>query len=46
MGNIDVLFLHVSRLNNYYRLINQFTWINFLPMGFPGLADALHREGI
>jgi len=46
MERVDVLFLHVPKLSNYYRPINQFIWINFLPMGLLGLADSLHREGI
>ena len=46
MERVDVLFLHVPKLNNYYRPIDQFIWINFLPMGLLALADSLHREGI
>ena len=46
MESLDVLFLHVPKLSNYYRPINQFIWINFLPMGLLGLADSLHRQGI
>jgi radical SAM superfamily enzyme YgiQ (UPF0313 family) len=46
MERVDVLFLHVPKLSNYYRPIGQFIWINFLPMGLLGLADSLHREGI
>jgi radical SAM superfamily enzyme YgiQ (UPF0313 family) len=46
MERVDVLFLHIPKLNNYYRPIDQFIWINFLPMGLLGLADSLHREGI
>jgi len=46
MERVDVLFLHVPKLSNYYRPIDQFIWINFLPMGLLGLADSLHREGI
>ncbi len=46
MERVDVLFLHVPKLSNYYRPIDQFIWINFLPMGLLALADSLHREGI
>ena len=46
MESVDVLFLHIPKLNNYYRPIDQFIWINFLPMGLLGLADSMHREGI
>jgi len=46
MEKIDCLFLHVPKMNNYYRPINQYIWINLLPMGLLGLADALHQQGI
>jgi len=46
MENIDCLFLHVPKMNNYYRPINQFIWVNFLPMGLLALADSLHRQNI
>jgi radical SAM superfamily enzyme YgiQ (UPF0313 family) len=46
MEKVAVLFLHIPKLSNYYRPIDQFIWINFLPMGLLGLADSLHREGI
>jgi radical SAM superfamily enzyme YgiQ (UPF0313 family) len=46
MDRIDCLFLHIPKLANYYRPINQFIWINFLPMGLLGLADSLQRQGI
>jgi len=46
MARIDCLFLHIPKLINYYRPINQFFWISFLPMGLLGLADSLQRHGI
>jgi radical SAM superfamily enzyme YgiQ (UPF0313 family) len=46
MEKVDCLFLHVPKLKNYYRPIDRFIWINFLPMGLLGLADLLHRENI
>jgi radical SAM superfamily enzyme YgiQ (UPF0313 family) len=46
MERVDCLFLHVPKLVNYYRPINQFIWINFLPMGLLGLADSLQRHGV
>jgi radical SAM superfamily enzyme YgiQ (UPF0313 family) len=46
MEKVDCLFLHVPKLKNYYRPIDQFIWINFLPMGLLGLADLLHRQNI
>jgi len=46
MVPLDCLFLHVPKLKNYYRPIDQFIWINFLPMGLLGLADLLSRHQI
>ncbi len=46
MEKVDCLFLHVPKLKNYYRPIDQFIWINFLPMGLLGLADLLQRHSI
>jgi len=46
MEKVDCLFLHVPKFNNYYRPIDQFIWINFLPMGLLGLADLLQRKQI
>jgi len=46
MEKLDCLFLHVPKLKNYYRPIDQFIWINFLPMGILGLADLLQRHNI
>jgi radical SAM superfamily enzyme YgiQ (UPF0313 family) len=46
MERLACLFLHVPKLINYYRPINQFIWINFLPMGLLALADSLQRQGI
>ncbi len=46
MEKVDCLFLHVPKLRNYYRPIDQFIWINFLPVGLLGLADLLHCQGI
>lgn len=46
MSSLDCLFLHVPKLTNYYRPINHFIWINFLPMGLLGLADLLQRHHI
>src|SRR4030067_3737079 len=43
---VDCIFLHVPKLTNYYRPINHFIWINFLPMGLLGLADLLQRHQV
>ncbi len=46
MERVDCLFLHIPKQRNYYRPIDQFIWINFLPMGLLALADLLQRNGI
>ncbi|MGQ9508325.1 MAG: radical SAM protein [Thermodesulfobacteriota bacterium] len=46
MSKLDCLFLHVPKLNNYYRPIDQFIWINFLSTGLLGLADLLAQHNI
>ena len=46
MEKVDCLFIHVPKLRNYYRPIDQFLWINFLPMGLIGLADLLQRHSL
>jgi radical SAM superfamily enzyme YgiQ (UPF0313 family) len=46
MERVDCLFIHVPKWRNYYRPIDQFIWVNFLPMGLLGLADLLQRSGI
>jgi radical SAM superfamily enzyme YgiQ (UPF0313 family) len=45
MEKVDCLFIHVPKLRNHYRPIDQFIWINFLPMGLLALADLLQRNG-
>ena len=46
MVRMDCLFLHIPKFVNYYRPINQFIWISFLPMGLLGLADSLQRNSL
>lgn len=46
MEKLDCLFIHVPKLENYYRPIGKFLWINFLPMGLLGLADLLQRNNV
>jgi len=46
MERVDCLFIHVPKLRNYYRPLDHFISINFLPMGLLGLADLLQRNGI
>ena len=32
-SSIDVLFIHVPKLSNYYKPLDEFMFINFIPMG-------------
>jgi hypothetical protein len=41
MGRIDLIFLHIPKWINYYRPINHYIGINFLPMGL--LAERTPR---
>jgi radical SAM superfamily enzyme YgiQ (UPF0313 family) len=41
---MDILFLHVPKFSNYYKPINQFSFILFPPMGLLGLADYLNKN--
>lgn len=42
---IDCLFIHVPKFNNYYTPLNEFIWINYMPMGLLALADFLCKNG-
>jgi len=39
------LFLHVPKFNNFYKPVGPFIWINYMPMGFLAIADAINRAG-
>ncbi len=43
---LNVLFLHVPKLENYYRLIGRFSFILYPPIGLLGLADYLRQNRI
>jgi radical SAM superfamily enzyme YgiQ (UPF0313 family) len=42
---MDLLFLHVPKFNNYYKVIGRFSFILFPPIGLLGLADYVTRNG-
>ena len=42
---IDCLFVHSPKMNNYYKPLGDFIFINYMPMGVPALADWLDRHG-
>jgi radical SAM superfamily enzyme YgiQ (UPF0313 family) len=45
-NKIDFLFLHVPKLSNYYKAMDDFMFINFIPMGVFALCDTLNKNGI
>jgi radical SAM superfamily enzyme YgiQ (UPF0313 family) len=44
--DIEFLFVHVPKYSNYYRPADDFTFINYIPMGVFALADRLNRSGV
>lgn len=42
---LDLLFLHVPKFRNFYRLTGEFSFILFPPIGLLGLADFLTQRG-
>lgn len=45
MKHIDFLFVHVPKKSSYYKPLNDFMNITFMPMGLFALSDLLNREG-
>lgn len=45
MEQIDCLFVHVPKKSSYYKPLDEFMCINYVPMGLFALADLLVREG-
>ncbi len=43
-SNPEVLFLHVPKFSNYYKPLDEFMNITYIPMGIFALADLLTRE--
>ena len=42
----QLLFVHVPKLSNYYKPIDDFMYINYLPMGVLALCDQINKKGI
>lgn len=42
---LNCLFVHSPKMNNYYKPLGDFIWINFMPMGVLAMADWLDRHG-
>lgn len=45
MEKIDCLFVHVPKKSSYYKPLDEFMCINYIPMGVFALSDLLVREG-
>ncbi len=41
----DCLFVHQPKMNNYYKPLGDFIWINYMPMGLLAIADWVNRHG-
>jgi len=43
-SNSEILFLHVPKFSNYYKPLDEFINITYIPMGVFALADMMTRE--
>ena len=43
---VDFLFVHVPKLGNYYKLTDEYTYVNYLPVGVFAICDLLNRNGV
>jgi radical SAM superfamily enzyme YgiQ (UPF0313 family) len=46
LRSLDFLFVHVPKYSNYYRLADDFMFINYVPMGVFALCDLLNKHGV
>lgn len=44
MKNIDYLFVHVPKRANYYKPMDEFMLVNYIPVGILMLADLLEKQ--
>jgi radical SAM superfamily enzyme YgiQ (UPF0313 family) len=42
----EVLFVHVPKRSSYYKPLDEFMFINYIPMGVFGLCDLVNKAGI
>jgi radical SAM superfamily enzyme YgiQ (UPF0313 family) len=42
---LDCLFVHTPKMNNFYKPLGDFMWINYMPMGVLAIADWVNRHG-
>ncbi len=43
---VDFLFVHVPKFSNYYKPLDEFMFINYIPMGVFALCDILNKNQI
>lgn len=43
---IDCLFVHNPKMHNFYKPLQDFMWINYMPIGLMALADIAHKSGL
>ena len=44
-GRMDCLLVHTPKMNNFYKPLGDFMFINYMPMGLPAIADWVNRHG-
>ncbi|MGL1936752.1 MAG: radical SAM protein [Fibrobacterales bacterium] len=44
--SLDFLFVHVPKPSNYYKPLDEFTFINYIPMGVFAICDLLNRHAV
>jgi len=42
---LDCLLVHTPKMNNFYKPLGEFMWINYMPMGLLAIADWVNRHG-
>jgi len=45
VGRLDCLLVHTPKMNNFYKPLGEFMWINYMPMGLLAIADWVNRHG-
>ena len=43
---VEFLFVHVPKLSNYYKLTDEYSYVNYLPVGVFAICDQLNRNGV
>jgi len=43
---IDCLFVHCPKMHNHYKPLQDFMWINYMPIGLMALANIAQEAGL